>query len=50
MDIDTISREELREKLERGDDFKLVMALGEWHFRAKRIPGSVNITTPEEGL
>ena len=50
MDIDTISREELKEKLERGDDFKLVMALGEWHFRAKRIPGSVNITTPEEGL
>ena len=41
------SREELKEKLDRGDDFKLVMVLGEWHFRAKHIPGSMNVTTPE---
>ena len=38
-----ISREELREKLERGDDFKLVMTLEEWAFRSKHIPGSINI-------
>jgi hypothetical protein len=37
------SREELKQKLERGDKFKLVNALGEWGFEAKRIPGSINI-------
>lgn len=40
-----ITREELREKLERKDDFKLVMVLGEWAFRAKHIPGSVSVDT-----
>jgi rhodanese-related sulfurtransferase len=42
-----ITREELREKLERKDDFKLVMTLGEWAFRAKHIPGSLSVDTPE---
>ncbi|MFQ5794941.1 MAG: rhodanese-like domain-containing protein [Candidatus Bipolaricaulia bacterium] len=42
-----ISREELKEKLDRGDDFKLVMVLGDWAYRAKHIPGSLNIFTPE---
>lgn len=46
--IETISREELKEKLERGDDFKLVMSLGEWAFRAKHIPGSINISRPQD--
>jgi rhodanese-related sulfurtransferase len=45
-----ISRDELKQKLDRGDDFKLVMALGEWAFRARRIPGSLNITTPEQAV
>lgn len=44
-----ISREELKEKLDRGDDFKLVMVLSEWAYRAKHIPGSVNINTLEKG-
>lgn len=44
-----ISREELKEKLDRGDDFKLVMVLGEWAFRAKHIPGSLNVFAPEIG-
>jgi rhodanese-related sulfurtransferase len=43
-----ISREELREKLHRSDDFKLVMVLGEWAFLAKRIPGSINISSPDQ--
>ena len=47
---DLIGREELKEKLNRGDDFKLVMVLGEWEYRAKHIPGSQRISTPEEGL
>ncbi len=41
--MDLISRDELKERLDRGDDFKLVMALSEWEFRAKHIPGSVNV-------
>jgi rhodanese-related sulfurtransferase len=49
-ETDLISCEELKEKLERGDDFKLVMVLGEWEYRAKRIPGSLRVSTPEEGL
>ncbi len=43
-----ISREELKEKIDRGDDFKLVMALSEWAFRAQHIPGSLNIDKPEK--
>jgi rhodanese-related sulfurtransferase len=49
-DTDLIDREELREKLDRGDDFKLVMVLGEWEYRAKRISGSLRVSTPQEGL
>ena len=45
-----ISRDELKEKLDRGDSFKLVMAMGEWAFRAKHIPGSMNLSDPEKGL
>ena len=48
MDIETISIEELKSKLDRGEDFKLVMALHEWAFRAKHIPGSIHFHTPEE--
>ncbi len=46
--MNLISREELREKLDRGDDFKLVMVLGEWAFLAKHIPGSINISSPDQ--
>ncbi len=42
-----ISRNELKEKLDRGDNFKLVMVLGEYAFNAKHIPGSINIPTPQ---
>ena len=45
--MELISREELKEKLDRKDDFKLAMVLGDWQFRAMHIPGSVNISTPE---
>jgi rhodanese-related sulfurtransferase len=48
MDIDTISGEELKTKLDRGDDFKLVFVLGDWAFQAKHIPGSINISKPEK--
>ena len=48
MDIETISRDELKQKLDRGDDFRLVMALHEWAFRAVHIPGSIHFQTPED--
>jgi len=46
--IATISREELKAKLDRGDDFTLIMALNRWAFEAKHIPGSVHFDTPDE--
>jgi rhodanese-related sulfurtransferase len=49
-ETDLIGREELKEKLDRGDNFKLVMVLGEWEYRAMRISGSLRVSTPEEGL
>ena len=48
--MNLISRDELKEKLDRGDDLKLAMVLGDWAFRAKHIPGSLNINTPEAAL
>lgn len=46
--IETIGREELKAKLDRGDDFKLVMAFGGWRFRAAHIPGSLSVSSPAE--
>ena len=48
--IKLISRDELKEKMDRGDDFKLVMTYHEWAYRAMHIPGSINIYTPEDAL
>jgi hypothetical protein len=44
--IRTIGRDELKARLERGDDFKLIMALNRWAFDAKHIPGSVHFDAP----
>jgi hypothetical protein len=49
-DMQLISREELKQKLEREDRFQLVMALGDWQYRAKHIPGSLHFATPQEAL
>ena len=46
----TISSEELMQKLERKDDFRLVMALAEWAYQAKHIPGSIHFATMREAL
>jgi rhodanese-related sulfurtransferase len=45
-----ISRDELRAKLDRGEEVKLVMALGPWAFRAKHIPGSIHFDSPEDAF
>jgi rhodanese-related sulfurtransferase len=49
-EIKLISHNELKEKLDRGDDFKLVMTYHEWAYRAMHIPGSINIYTKEDAL
>ncbi|HXV35335.1 MAG TPA: rhodanese-like domain-containing protein [Gaiellaceae bacterium] len=46
----TIDRAELKRKLDAGERLKLVMALGGFGFRAKRIPGSLGFDSPEEAL
>ncbi len=38
-----IERDELREKIERGDDFVLVDALGRQHYERSHLPGAVNL-------
>ena len=48
MDTNLISRDELKARIDRGHRFTLIMALGEWQFRAKHIPGSVNISSPDD--
>ena len=45
--MEEISLEELKAKLDGGDDFRLVMTLAEWAFKSQHIPGSINISTPE---
>jgi rhodanese-related sulfurtransferase len=46
--MNLISREELKAKIDREDDFKLVMTLGEWAYRTSHIPGSLNVTSNEQ--
>lgn len=45
-----ITREELRAKLDRGDEFALVMTLSDFAYRAKHIPTSLHFDTAEEML
>jgi rhodanese-related sulfurtransferase len=46
--IRTIDRTDLKAMLDRGDHFKLVMALSRWAYDAKHIPGSLHFDTPDE--
>jgi rhodanese-related sulfurtransferase len=46
--IRTIGRDELKAKIDRAGDFKLVMALNRWAFDAKHIPGSLHFDTPDD--
>jgi rhodanese-related sulfurtransferase len=46
--VRTIGREELKAKLDRGDPFKLIMALNRWAYDSKHIPGSLHFDTPAE--
>jgi rhodanese-related sulfurtransferase len=48
--MSTITREELKEKLDRGDNFKLVNCLDDWMFHAKRIPDSIHFESLKHAL
>jgi rhodanese-related sulfurtransferase len=42
-EIETITREELKEKMDRGDDFVLAEALPTQAFRHAHLPGAINL-------
>ncbi len=42
-DVQTVSRDELKEKLDRKDKFFLVEALAPENFRHTHLPGAINI-------
>ena len=46
--VRTISRDELKANLDRGDPFKLIMALNRWAYDSKHIPGSLHFDTPDQ--
>jgi rhodanese-related sulfurtransferase len=48
--MSTITREELKGKLDGGGCFKLVNCLDAWMFRAKRIPGSIRFENLKHAL
>ena len=41
--VGTVTREELRAKMDRGEDFVLVDALGSEHYESSHLPGAVNL-------
>ena len=41
--VATISRDELKQKLDRGDRFKLAETLPEYMYRERHLPGAVNL-------
>ena len=48
--METISRQELKAKLDANQGIMLVMTVGGWTFRAKHIPGSLNFPSPGRAL
>jgi rhodanese-related sulfurtransferase len=48
--METISRQELKARLDANQAVKLVMTVGGWTFRAKHIPGSLSFPSPRYAL
>ena len=46
----TITTEQLRERITRGDKFKLVMAFDGWRFTSAHIPGSLGVGSPAAAM
>src|SRR3989442_1031181 len=45
--VATITRDELKSKMDRGDKFKLVEALPEGSFKQVHLPGAINLPPKE---
>ena len=45
-DVATISRDELKEKIDRGDDFVLLEVLGEGSYKQGHLPGAIRFQDP----
>jgi 3-mercaptopyruvate sulfurtransferase SseA len=45
-----ITIEELKKKLDRKEDIKLVFTLGEFYYNAMHIPGSIHFDSPEKAI
>ena len=47
-----VSREQLKDKLDRGEDVKLVMTMNQWAYDSMHIPGSLHFKnlTEVDGL
>ena len=43
LDVKKISRAELKSKMERGEEFKLVETLAETSYRQSHLPGAINL-------
>lgn len=48
--MNLISRQELKKKLDSKENVKLIFVLGPWQYKAKHIPGSLNLSTANEAL
>ena len=46
--VATIDRAALKDKLDRKEPIKLIMALNRWAFDAKHIPGSLHFDDPDD--
>jgi rhodanese-related sulfurtransferase len=47
MSVPTISRDELKQKIDRGDRFTLVETLPEFMYRQRHLPGALNLPPNE---
>lgn len=48
-EVAIISREDLKEKIDQGDEFVLVDTLGEQFYRHSHLPGAINLPLEEIG-
>ncbi len=47
--VETISREELKEKMDRGKDLILVDTMAEPYYRHSHLPGAINLPADQVG-
>jgi len=47
MSVPTISRDELKQKIDRGDRFTLVETLPEFMYKQRHLPGALNLPPNE---